>query len=111
MLCGVISCRYHATFYGPAGPSASVAGTSELKPTEDYLEVETAEAAKCAEMFDVIRKYEAGHVVSLKVLHSQPGAYLQKRKQLVMMALHLATAMNLTEQVGSSSASLPPSSS
>ncbi len=32
-----------------------------LMPTGEYLEQESAEGAKCSEMFEVVRKYEASH--------------------------------------------------
>jgi hypothetical protein len=49
----------------------------------------------------VIRKYEETHSISLKTLHANPGGYLQKRKQLVMMAMHLASStLGLSDQAG-----------
>ena len=43
---------------------------SELVETQEYLEIEKAEAAKCRQLFDHIHSCEQQNPVSLKVLLS-----------------------------------------
>ena len=49
------------------GAGAAYPGGSEPMSTVDYLPVEHAEEAKCAQMFEVIRKYEASRSMNLQV--------------------------------------------
>ena len=53
---------------GDSGSGASSPGSPDLMPTCEYLAVEEKEALKSAEMFEVIRKYEASRTINLQVL-------------------------------------------
>ena len=48
------------------GAAAAQPGGSEPMATADYLPVEHAEEAKCAQMFEVIRKYEASRSINFQ---------------------------------------------
>ena len=53
---------------GDLGSGALSPGSADLMPTCEYLAVEEKEASKSAEMFEVIRKYEASRTINLQVL-------------------------------------------
>ena len=61
----------------PADLAAGAAqpGSSQPMATADYLPIEQAEEVKCAEMFEVIRKYEVSRSINL-----QARAALRPRK-------------------------------
>ena len=48
------------------GAAAAAPGGSEPMATADYLPVEHGEEAKCAQMFGVIRKYEASRSINFQ---------------------------------------------
>jgi len=48
------------------GAAAASPGGSEPMATADYLPVEHGEEAKCAQMFEVIRKYEASRSINFQ---------------------------------------------
>eukprot|EP00891_Asterochloris_glomerata_P003267 jgi/Astpho2/3267/Aster-08033 len=95
---------YSASAFAAAPQGSNSAG--QLISTADYLARETANAQKCSDMFEVICTYERQHRISLKTLQSNPGGYLQQRKQIVILAAQLATALRLAEQLAHAAVSL-----
>ncbi|CAK0784210.1 hypothetical protein CVIRNUC_007414 [Coccomyxa viridis] len=74
--------------------------------TSAYLAHETAEKERAMELWQRVIKHESTHLISLKILHSNPGGYLQQRKQLVTMILHYASALRVAQEVAHSAVSL-----
>lgn len=77
-----------------------------LMPTEEYAALETAEAVKCEEMFEVVRKYEAFHANVWQVLTAEAPSYLSRHKQLVQAVLHAAGRIGLSDQVAHAAVAL-----
>ena len=63
----LLSRRYTASVQPvDLGAAAARPGGSEPMATADYLPVEHGEEAKCAQMFEVIRKYEASRSINFQ---------------------------------------------